>query len=207
VGMAEEPGPVAQETPTKDWTGVACGFPTRFTSNHPGRQLTAPGVIGDAASLNLRGTVEGATVAGANVGEGQYVYVEMDGAPSLEVAERWYGSRGDHDDRHLHAGRADDIPDPGRRHLHGNSRLPQAPGRSARPTVSPTTSTMPDPHPEWHAQRRRGVSVCRRLVGVGAQARARRYRALDLAPNLVGCPPRTHHHGAIQLDGEWCSVA
>ena len=80
------------------------------------------------------------------------------------------------------------------------SPLPQAPGRSARPTVSPTTSTMPDPHPEWHAQRRRGVSVCRRLVGVGAQARARRYQALDSAPNLVGCPPRTHHHGAIQLD-------
>jgi len=35
---------------------------------------------------------------------------------------------------------------------------------------------------------------------VGAQARARRYQALDSAPNLVGCPPRTHHHGAIQLD-------
>ena len=79
------------------------------------------------------------------------------------------------------------------------SPLPQAPGRSARPTVSPTTSTMPDPHPEWHAQRRRGVSVCRRLAGVGAQARARRYQALDSAPNLVGCPPRTHHHGAIKL--------
>ena len=35
---------------------------------------------------------------------------------------------------------------------------------------------------------------------MGAQARARRYQALDSAPNLVGCPPRTHHHGAIQLD-------
>jgi len=34
---------------------------------------------------------------------------------------------------------------------------------------------------------------------VGAQARARRYQALDSAPNLVGCPPRTHHHGAIKL--------
>ncbi len=87
VGMTEEPGPVAQAEPTKDWTGVACGFPARFTSNLPGRHLTAPGVIGDAASLNLRGKVEGATVAGSNVGEGQYVYVEMDGAPSLECGE------------------------------------------------------------------------------------------------------------------------
>ena len=34
---------------------------------------------------------------------------------------------------------------------------------------------------------------------MGAQARAWRYQAHDSAPNLVGCPPRTLHHGAIKL--------
>jgi hypothetical protein len=73
--------------PSGDWTGATCGFPTRFNARLPGMTLVAPGVLGDDAGLNLRGTVVGASVPGSLIGEGQYVYVEMNDAPTLECGE------------------------------------------------------------------------------------------------------------------------
>lgn len=73
--------------PSGEWTGATCGFPTRFNQRLPGMTLVAPGVLADDAGLNLRGTVVGASVAGSLIGEGQYVYVEMNDAPSLECGE------------------------------------------------------------------------------------------------------------------------
>ncbi len=85
---SEEPSVRAPKPePSGEWTGATCGFPPRFNRSMPGMTLVAPGVLGDDAALNLRGEVVAASVPGTHVGEGQYVYVEMKDAPSLECGE------------------------------------------------------------------------------------------------------------------------
>jgi hypothetical protein len=68
-------------------SGPACGFPAMYDRTYAGMRLVAPGVIGTASTLNLRGSVYGTDKPGAQVGAGAYVYVEMKGAASLECGE------------------------------------------------------------------------------------------------------------------------
>ncbi len=61
-----------------DAAEVACDFPPRFNAAWPDLSVTAPGVIAEPEDLGLRGKVFAADEPGVLLGEGSFVYLEMD---------------------------------------------------------------------------------------------------------------------------------
>ena len=64
---------VAQAAPAD-----ACDFPARFNEAQPASAMQAPGVIGTADELNLRGKITAADEPGTLLGEPAYVYLNVD---------------------------------------------------------------------------------------------------------------------------------
>ena len=84
AGLSE---PVATATPTapvQEDAEVACDFPRRFDRTFRGVPFSAPGVLSDDDTLDIRGTVYKAEIPGKEIGEGAYVYLKMDDAGDLE---------------------------------------------------------------------------------------------------------------------------
>ncbi len=71
-GYAPEPAVVASAEE------VACDFPPRYRAAYEGVKLTAPGVLGDPKSLEIRGKVYKANVPGREIGSGDIVFLDMD---------------------------------------------------------------------------------------------------------------------------------
>lgn len=63
---------------------AACDFPRRFDRTFRGVPFSAPGVLSDDDTLDIRGSVYKAEVPGKEIGEGAYVYLKLDDAGDLE---------------------------------------------------------------------------------------------------------------------------
>jgi hypothetical protein len=68
----------------EDDGAAACDFPARFDQHYTGLKLSAPGVLSDADTLELRGKVYKADIPGKEVGEGAIVYLDMDDVDDIE---------------------------------------------------------------------------------------------------------------------------
>lgn len=79
---AVEPTPSA--APVTSTAEVACDFPPVDDVALADVRLSAPGVLGTAEDLNLRGKVYAADVPGREIGEREYVYLEVEDADELE---------------------------------------------------------------------------------------------------------------------------
>ncbi len=55
-----------------------CDFPTRFAEARPATPLVAPGLISTVEDLDLRGEIIGADEPGSLLGEGAYVYLDIE---------------------------------------------------------------------------------------------------------------------------------
>jgi hypothetical protein len=68
----------------QDDAEAACDLPVRYTTRFEGVPLSAPGVLADDDSLDIRGKVYKADVPGREFGEGTLVFLRMDDADDLE---------------------------------------------------------------------------------------------------------------------------
>lgn len=77
-----EPAPTVE--PVQSTAETSCDMPEIFQHRFEDVAVRAPGILGDADSLNLRGKVYAADQSGSLLGEGAIVHVEMEDAEELE---------------------------------------------------------------------------------------------------------------------------
>lgn len=88
VGLIEEKSEGYQPPPAVVVNEeTLCDFPPIFDEVQKSQKLLAPGVLSTAKDLNLRGEVFGATVPGTVLGEGEYVFLNVDDADELDCGD------------------------------------------------------------------------------------------------------------------------